>query len=335
MSPNEMTVEALLRAHAPHAPEPLRARVLALEPVRRPTKRLVLVALPAALVVAAVGAAVVHGVVGSGSNKVDATEQRTFGEAVPATPPAVRSSLHSETGDTAAAQQKALAPSVGAAARLQRTDASIDLRVGDEDALSKATTRATQIATSLGGYAQSVDYHSRGSATVQLRVPSENVKKAIARLAGLGTIVSQNLSVTDLQQRLTTQSEQIAQLRRRVAALQKALKDAALPESQRVLLQIRLAESKRALAQRLNARKGTIAAGTTARVSVSIVTKKAAVTPPPHRGRIGRMLHGAVGFLALEAIVALYALIVISPFALVAGLVWLWRRRSLDRLLAA
>jgi 4-amino-4-deoxy-L-arabinose transferase-like glycosyltransferase len=33
--------------------------------------------------------------------------------------------------------------------------------------------------------------------------------------------------------------------------------------------------------------------------------------------------------------IALYALIVISPFALAAALVWFWRRRSVDRLLHA
>jgi hypothetical protein len=46
------------------------------------------------------------------------------------------------------------------------------------------------------------------------------------------------------------------------------------------------------------------------------------------------MLHSALGFLALEGMIALYALIVLSPLALAAGLIWLWRRRSLDRLLA-
>ena len=70
MSASELTVERLLRAHAPHAPETLRERVLALEsaPQRRntPSRRLVLVALPAALAIAVL-AAVVHGVVGSGS----------------------------------------------------------------------------------------------------------------------------------------------------------------------------------------------------------------------------------------------------------------------------
>ena len=51
MSANDLTVERLLRAHAPHAPEGLRARVLAPKPapVRSsslPPRRLALVALP-------------------------------------------------------------------------------------------------------------------------------------------------------------------------------------------------------------------------------------------------------------------------------------------------
>jgi hypothetical protein len=47
------------------------------------------------------------------------------------------------------------------------------------------------------------------------------------------------------------------------------------------------------------------------------------------------MLHSALDFLALEGIVTLFVLIVVSPFALVAGAFWLRRRRSVDRLLAA
>ncbi|HET6943830.1 MAG TPA: hypothetical protein VFI01_00625, partial [Gaiellaceae bacterium] len=74
-------------------------------------------------------------------------------------------------------------------------------------------------------------------------------------------------------------------------------------------------------------------AGTTARISLVIGTEKA-IVPVAHRGRLDRMLHSAVGFLALEGMIALYALIVVSPLALVAGLVWLWRRRAVDRLLA-
>ncbi len=229
----------------------------------------------------------------------------------------------------------AAAPSVGSSARLQHTDASIELRVGTDDELAQATTRATRIATSLGGYAKSVNYRSQGTSVIDLRIPTQNVKTALARLAGLGTLVSQELSVTDLQQQFQTQSAQIAQLRRRIAALRTAIQDPALADAQKVLLRIQLAESKRALAQRLHARKGTVSAGTISSVSLVIGTKKAAAAVPHHRGRLGRMIHSALGFLALEAIIALYALIVISPLAIVAALLWFWRRRSVDRLLAA
>ena len=346
MSASELTVERLLCAHAPHAPEALRARVLALEPSPRrlslPSRRLALVALPAALAVA-VGAALVHGIVGSGGGATPAAVSRStpaWKSAVPGTTtveaqahafgPAVRSA------DSSSALA---APSVGAPSRLQHTDASLQVRVGDIDALAAATTRATRIATSLGGYAQSVDYRTPqnggGASYLELRVPAQNVKIAIARLGGLGTLVSQELSVTDLQRTFQTQSEQIAQLRRRVAAFQAALRDSSLPEAQKVILQIRLAESKRALAQRLNARKGTISAGTTAQISLVIGTEQAIVPVIHHRGRLGRMLHSAVGFLALEGMILLYALIVISPLAIVAAAIWAWRRRSVERLLAA
>jgi Domain of unknown function (DUF4349) len=335
MSANELTVEALLRAHAPHAPESLRARVLANEPVRRSAPRRVLLVAAAAVCVA-VGVAVAHGIVGSGS-------------------PAKRLSLEHDANTTAtwtsagagagatSQPQRALLPATahgtfaagvaGSTSRLQHTDASLQLRVSSDDTLASATTRATRIASSLGGYAQSVHYASRGSSVIDLRIPTQNVQRAIARLTALGTLVSQRVSITDLQQRLQTESAQVAQLRRRIAALQKALQDPSLPDAQRVLLQIRLAESKRALSQRLHARTGTVTAGTMAHVALQIGTKRS-IAPVHHRGRIGRIVHSAVGFLALEAIVVLFALIVASPIALVLGLVWLWRRRSLDRLLA-
>ena len=188
------------------------------------------------------------------------------------------------------------------------------MRVEDTSA---ATTKATRIATSLGGYAQSVNYNSApgggGTASITLRVPAQNVKAALARLEGLGTLVSQNLSVTDLEHDLQLESAQIAQLRRTIAALRTALNDPSLPESQRVILQIRLAESKRALSQRLHARTGTITAGTTSSISLFLSTKAAAVPIPHHRGRLGRMVHSAIGFLGLEGTIVLYALIVVSP----------------------
>jgi hypothetical protein len=330
MSTNDLSVETLLRAHAPHAPDHLRTRVLALQPAARrprlalPSRRLALVVVPAAAALAVV-AAVINGAVHSGPH------QRQLGAA----PTADSAKSFSNSGS--GALRKAATPSI-ASSRLTHTDASLELRVDDTDALSAATTRATQIATSLGGYAKSVNYDTpvagQGQAVIELRIPAQNVKTALARLAELGTIVSQQLSVTDLQDRFATESAQIAQLRRRVASLQTALHSQTLEEAQRVLLQIKLAESKRALAQRLHARNGTVRAAANATVALVIGTKHAVAPVPQERGRLSRMLDSALGFLALEGIVVLYALIVISPFALAAFLLWLWRRRSMDRVLS-
>ena len=354
---------AQLRDATLSAPEALRSRVLATAPSHRrgfaprPSRRLVFAVIPATLALA-VTAAIVHGLTtGSGSHPVSGEHSAavvagkrlanpptfsragsgsgaaggTAGGALQAAPTA--------TLDTA---QPALAPT-GGTARLQHTDASLQVRVADLEHLSSATRAATRIATSLGGYAQSVDYQTpqggNGTAYIELRVPAQNVQRALQQLAGLGTLVSQKVSVQDLEHALQVESEQLAQLRRRVAALQVALADPALPDAQRVLLQIKLAESKRALAQRLHARKGTVTAGTTARISLVLGTEHSVVTPVHHRGRMSRMLHSALGFLGLEAMVALYALIVISPFAVLGGLVWALararRRRDEERLLVA
>jgi hypothetical protein len=315
-------VQALLLAHAPRAPETLRARVAELAPAPR-RRRLVFVVVPVAVALA-VAAAIVHGIIGSGSGSrvvdhgaVVQTLERAVG-GVPAAP------TWSAAGSGPANK---LAPSIGGSgSRLQHTEASLQVRVPDVSRLGAATSAATRIATSLGGYAQSVVYQTPqgggGASFIELRVPAQNVRLALSKLSALGTIVSQQLSVTDLQHDFELESAQIAQHRRAIAALQAALRSPALPKAQRVLLQIKLAEEKRALSQRLHARKGTVSAGTTARISLVLSTQRSIVPVAHHRGQLGRMVHGAVGFLGLEGTIVLYALIVLSPIALVAAMLW-------------
>jgi hypothetical protein len=326
-------VQALLLARAPRAPETLRARVAELAPAPRRPRRLVLVVVPAAVVLA-VAAAIVHGIVGSGSSKV--VQHGSVDQSLSRANAPTRSVGAAPTWTTATAVPPAVG---GGGSRLQHTEASLTVRVADVRRLSAATSAATRIATSLGGYAQSVVYQTPeeagGASFIELRVPAQNVRLALSRLAALGTIVSQQLSVTDLQHDFEVESAQIAQHRRAIAALQAALRNPALPDAQRVLLQIKLAEEKRALSQRTHARKGTISAGTTARISLVLNTEKSIVPVIHHRGRLGRMLHGAVGFLGLEGTIVLYALIVLSPIALLAAMLWglrSARRRRDERL---
>jgi Domain of unknown function (DUF4349) len=323
-----MSTVDLLRAHAPSAPEELHRRVSLLRPAPRRGPRVRPVLVLAAAAAIAVLAAVVHGFSTSAPQKAPSV---TVVHGV-ATGSAARKAP--AFGAATATDQSALAVPAAAPGRLQHTDASIRVRVDD---VGNATTRATRIATALGGYAQSVQYRTpqnRAAVSyIELRIPAQNVKRALAQLGGLGTIVSQQISIEDLTNTLERQSAQIAELRRRIAALQAALRDPALPDAQRVLLQIKLAESKRALAQRLHGRKSTLAAGATSRVSLVLENRKHAAAAPHHRARLGRMLHSAVGFLAIEGIVLLFALIVASPVAVALTLLWLWRRRAVDRLL--
>jgi hypothetical protein len=337
-------IVAAVRSAPPPAPEELRARVLAAAPAERrrhalPRRRLALVVVPAALALA-VAAAAVHGIVGSGPNTTVSpppVERAVVnGDAAAKLAPSIGAKSSSGTFSTSQ-------PSVGNGSRLQHTVASLEVRVPDGSHLTSATTKATQIVTSLGGYAQSVVYQSAhdggGSAYLELRVPAQNARAAVARLSALGTLVSQQLSVTDLKQMLVAQSQRISQLRRRVAALARAVADPSLPDAQRVLLRIQLAEARRSLSQALHARSGTVASGVTASVSLDLTTAPGKAVVVHHRGRLGRMLHSAVGFLALEGTIVLYALVVLSPLVLLAGLVW-WvraarRRRDERRLLAA
>lgn len=332
-NPRQEALIAELRAARLDAPERLRARVLAAEPapgrfrLALPSRRAALVLVPAVLAMALV-AAVADGVLRSGGGTPNAapTVERSIGR------PATGAGSSGATLPFGAAAKAAPSIPVTPSGRLQHADATLSVQVADRDALAQAVTKATRVASSLGGWAQSVDYAStRGGpaqARLELRVPEDRARVAVQRLGALGTILSQQFSLQDLQQRLKAESQRIAQLRRRVAALAKAVADPTLPQAQRVLLRLKLAEARRALAQATNAQTGTLAAGATANVSLTLSVKPhhaAAVHP---RGRIGRIVHSAVGFLELEGLVVLYALVVVGPLALLAaGGWWLARER--------
>jgi hypothetical protein len=258
------------------------------------------------------------------------------------------------TGDTSAnegvlaapAAAQALAPLSGAVTiptnRLVHAVASLEVRVPGRSELSKATNQATQDVAALGGYAQSVRYaashNGGGSAVLSLRVPVQKAETAIGKLGSLGTLLSQQVSTQDLQAKLTSQTSQIGSLRRAIAVYESALQSTTLPASQRAILQIRLNNARRSLSQLEHARKGTVASGATADISLLLTTQKGAAIVTHHKeGRLGRLLGDAAHFLALEGIILLYALIVLAPVILLVALGW-WilreRRRREERLLA-
>ena len=363
-----------LRANPPVAPERLRQRVLEGAPAprrqRSGKRKLVLVVVPAAIVLA-VGAALVHGFVSSGSRN-SRTAAPVLGVLGPSntTPSAAYGSVHvpqskvrqqhgkqvfSTSGEALQADSlnAAAAPTaVGAAAersltipknRLVHAVASLQVGVKSSN-LSDKTNEASQIVGSFGGYAQSVRYQAThqgdGEALLALRVPVQNAQKAIAKLGNLGTLLSQQVSTQDLQAKLNGQNSGIGSLRRAIAVYENALQSTTLTASERVAIQIKLNNARHALARLRHARNGTLASGATADISLLLTTQGHAIVAPHHGGstRIGRLLGSAAHFLALEGIILLYALIVLAPVLLLGALAW-WilreRRRREERLLAS
>jgi hypothetical protein len=357
-----------LRANPPVAAERLRQRVLEGAPAprrqRSRKRKLVLVVVPAAIVLA-VGAALVHGFVSSGHGSARADNAALYPQlyqsktrSTPVFGPAgTGSAAHSKAAsgtqeDSLGALAKAPTALNGAQARRSVTiprnrlvHAVASLQVGVKSSnLSDKTNEASQIVGSFGGYAQSVRYQAThqgdGEALLALRVPVQNAQKAIAKLGGLGTLLSQQVSTQDLQAKLNQQNSGIGSLRRAIAVYENALQSTTLSASERVALQIKLNNARHALARLRHARNGTLASGATADISLLLTTRGHAIVAPHHGGstRIGRLLGSAAHFLALEGIIVLYALIVLAPFLLLGALAW-WilreRRRREERLLAS
>ena len=252
-----------------------------------------------------------------------------------------------DAGAPQASKRLAQAPSAYAPVtipsnRVVHATAALQVQVKGSD-LSAKTNEASQIAGQFGGYAQSVHYENShqggGSSVLALRVPVQKAQAAIAKLSTLGKLVSQQVSTQDLQQKLTHQTSQIGSLRRAIAVYEAALQSTTISASDRATLEIRLNNARRQLSQAQHARRGTLASGATADISLVLATKNSAVVTPQHHGssRIGRLLGSAAHFLALEGIIVLYALIVLAPVLLIGGLVW-WilreRRRREERLLS-
>ena len=274
MSANEMTVERLLRAHAPHAPEAsarARARARSRRRVRSwslPPRRLALVALPAAL-----GArgrrggrerdrrlrqsrrgrrSTARGVAATTVPTASRCAARPTDSAAPARPlqrtaassrqPPRRASTSVAARSTPTPRSRSASPTPTRSRprRRARRDRDVARRLREVGRLPHAEGRQRRrVHRAARPVAEREDgaHAARGSRHDRLA-------------AALGRPICRASS-----RRSRRRSRSCAAASPRCA---RRSRDPALPDAQRVLLQIRLAESKRALAQRLNARKGTV-----------------------------------------------------------------------------
>jgi hypothetical protein len=229
--------------------------------------------------------------------------------------------------------------------RLIHATAYMNVTVADNRALTRATNNATEIVTGLGGFTQSSEINASrrdyGRAFLDLRVPLAHTEAAIAKLAKLGRVTSQSVSTKDLEQQFTKQTSEIGQLRRAIAIYKQALNSGTLSGSQRVEVQIRLANAEHLITGTRKSRSKTVKAGSTAEIKLNLATAAhhGAAVRPHKTGRLGRLLRNAGAFLGLEAVIVLYALIVAIPIAVLLALIWWFtrgrRQRDERRLLAS
>jgi len=205
---------------------------------------------------------------------------------------------------------KAFAPQLGAKSRLQKQDVSMALRVKN---LSASTQSAVRTTRRLGGFVANADYStdtSSGNSRLTVRIPVQNLQEAIASFTQLGTILSQHISVADLQ-------GGVDRLDKRIATERRAGNDA---------------KAK----QLLRRRAALVREGTYAKVALQLTTAKPTakhVVP----SRFDRFWDTTKDILGKELIAVLYALVIAGPFILLAAAILLGerarRRRADDRLL--
>ena len=333
-----------LRSSRPTAPAELRARVreLGSSSARRspwatwrfPVRRGALIVVPAAAALAIAGA----GVVGLSRSDVspEASRQQelqaTDGAATKGTAQAPPTAL------TDPRNQSTIAPATD---RAQRVSATLTIEVPNADAVSSAAQDALDLTRSLGGHvvSSSVSTGEEGSASITVRVPVARVQDAITGLSGLGRIVSQQVTIDDLQRTLDELERQEAALRAQIARIMARLESEPLDAQTEAVLRARL----QTLRNELRATRGGIAA-TDAEARMSTIQLTVA-TPgafgaaaSPSQSRLHRTIDESLNVLAWEGVILLGLLIVVAPFAVVAVTIWAsrhwYRRREEERLLA-
>jgi hypothetical protein len=342
-----------LRSGRPVASESLRQRVRAIgaaEPVpRRRTvtlRRASIVLVPACLI-ALVGAGALHGLLSGTGDKPAALRGEAATTVMRKAPTPVELAPLQDRGlaPHRSASSGVLAPAQRAqiglppsGVRLQNYTAFLRLHVADLDKLSSATKDAMRFTRRVGGYVASVDYGTgkRGQAALVLRIPVDRVQQAVVHFSGLGTILTQQVSIEDVQGQVNDQTKRIAVLRQQVAIIERTLRTQTLTPEARARLEIQLANTKARLAAAVRQKGATVRRARLARVSLTLTTEKETAVPSKP-GRIDNALDDAGAILTKEAAIALYVLVVAGPLLLLAAAALaggrLLRRRGEQRLL--
>lgn len=340
-----------LRALPTAAPDAVRAQVRALgEPGPKHAlrdlllmfswRRSLLVLAPVC-VLTVVAAAVIHGVLHSGNPARVAVAGK-----------ALESGTHGSAGGATDGGRQAFgavtttpfAPSlpVPTSGRYQDYQASLTVRVKDVDTLHTRTAEASQLARSYGGYVASVDESTGsgdGRSDLVLRIPVSRVQEAYFRLAQLGTVTAQHLSIRDLDRVVQAQRQRIIELKVLIAKIGETLKSSSLPADVRLRLELQRDAARQELARVSGSNKATLRQASLSKISLTLTAQRAAAATKGSGSRIDRAARSAGSFLVGAGAVLLFVLIVVSPLILLVLAILFgtraYRRREERRLLSA
>jgi hypothetical protein len=341
-----------LQASRPAAPADLRARVReiavqeAASPaplasrfrLRLPARRYAVVVLPAAAtLLVALTTAGVLGVARSDAPTTEALVQLESAEKATPQPGIPESAAPPVAGAADATTLSSIAPDDR---RAQQVSATLTVEVDDSDAVSSASQKALDLTRRLGGHvlSASVVTGEGANATISVRVPVDRVQEAVVGLSALGSIVSQQVSIQDLQTTLDRLERRERSVRAQIALIVARLESDTLDAETRARLQARLQNLRAELRGLRRDLGGTRAEARMATIQFAVVTPELQGGVAP-TSRVDRTLDEALNVLVWEGVIALAIVIVAAPFALVAFAAWLgrrlYRRREDERLLAA
>ena len=177
---------------------------------------------------------------------------------------------------------KALAPVAG---RLQQYDANLTVRVDNRDDLSKTTQDALRFTRRLGGFVVWARYAAPGDggdSELALRVPVDRVQAAIAHFSAYGELVSQQIVLKDLQQRVDDLTARIGRLNAEIATIKGQLAGQLTPEK-RAALEQRLRRDQARVAALAHSKATSVRRASLARIALTIDAQpKPAAAPGPH-----------------------------------------------------
>ncbi len=298
-----------------------------------------------ALAFAAAALAVIVGV-GAAVSRLSSKKSTSGGAAssLESAPPPSVTSNRGNTYRPPLRDSPAVSAAATAGARRVEGTSSLTLGVAPEH-LQDVSSRVFDLtAREFHGYVESSSVSSGdgtvGGGTFALRIPSDQVAAAEARLTRLGHVRAQSDTTQDITSAFVSADHRLSDAQGERGALLRALAKATTTnQTDAIHARLRVAESLIASAQRdLRALR---ARANFTRVSLTLVPETRGVTPSGHGGGFGpgAAVHAAKRILSVALGVALVALAVLAPLGVLALLAWLalrgLRRRRREQALGA